>query len=248
MKTKLLLRVTPALLLSLLLTSCDKPAAGIASSDASQTEAASTDDLAELMKLPDSPRMMNLWVYQGSQEIPTDAFEVAPAKVTVKKNSKDLFVVSAVYEATAKTDLYYFCVPTVINDDGKLMSYMVTRLLDPKGTKKVRTFRCQVRYGPMNWGRTPQKVMWNWEKPEKGGDDMKTYDMGGPPDWATAESLKINPDGKSSANPEILILGTPDYHKAVEKHPQLAVSSDQRAKEETENYQRIYEAMPRKAR
>lgn len=248
MKTKLLSQITTALLLSLLLTSCDKPTAGKTSPDESQTEAAPTGDLEELMTLPDSSRMMDLWVYNKSQNIPTEAFDVAPTRVTVKKLSKDLFQVSAAYEATAKTDLYSYSVPTLIFEDGKTVPYMVTRLLDKKGTKKVRTFNFQVRYGPMNWGREPQKIKWNWEKPQEGGDDMTSYDMGGPSRWASAESLKIGPDGKSSAKPEILILDTPDYAKAVEKHPKLAVSGEQRAKEEAEHFQRIYEAMPRQAR
>jgi N6-adenosine-specific RNA methylase IME4 len=244
MKTKLLLLIAPTLLLS----SCDKSAVGQTSKDDPQATATSTGDLEELMKLPDSSRMMNLWVNHKGQEIPTDAFDVEPPKVTVKKLSKDLFEVSAIYEATAKTDLYSFPVPTLIDENGKIMSYMVTRLLDRKGTKKIRTFQCQVRYGPKNWGRNPQKVMWNWEKPMEGGDKMEIYKMGGSREWATAETLNINPDGKSSSNPEILILDTPDYLKAVEKHPKLAVSAEQRAKEEAERFQQIYEAMPRKTR
>ena len=251
MKSKPLSTIASALILSLLLSSCDKSAVGKASPDESRPEVARTGeatsgDLEELMKLPDSQRMMDLWL-NGPQQFPTDVFDVEPAKISVKRVSKDLFEVSGLYQATAKTDLYSFSVPTLVNEDGKTVSYMVTELLDKKGTKKVRTSTCQVRYGPTNYGRTPEKVMWNWENPKKGGDDITSYDMGGPPQWATADRLKITADGKASNRPDILIRGTADYQSAVAKHPQLAVSDEQRRKEESEAFDRLYEAMPRKS-
>lgn len=252
MKSKPLSTIASALILSFLSTSCDKSAVGKASPDESRPEAArigeaTSGDLEELMKLPDSPRMMDLWLNNGPQQFPTDGFDVEPAKISVKRVSKDLFEVSGLYQATAKTDLYSFSVPTLVNEDGKTVSYMVTELLDKKGTKKVRTFTCQVRYGPMNYGRTPEKVIWNWENPKKGGDDITQYDMGGPSRWATADHLKITADGKASTRPDILVRGSADFQTAVAKHPQLAVSDEQRGKEESEAFDRLYEAMPRKS-
>jgi hypothetical protein len=125
---------------------------------------------------------------------------------------------------------------------------MVTKLLDKKGAKKVRYFECQVRYGPMNRGTNPDKIKWNWEKPKESGDDMETYTSSGPYRWATAETLKINPEGTASTKPDILVRGTPDYLKAAEKHPKIAVSDEQRRKEESEHFDRLLEAMPRKSR
>ncbi len=77
---------------------------------------------------------------------------------------------------------------------------------------------------PIHWGRHPEKVEWNWEKPEQTGDNLKIYEPGGAREWATAEDFKINAEGTASANPEILIRGTPDFLKAVEKHPKLATA------------------------
>jgi hypothetical protein len=78
---------------------------------------------------------------------------------------------------------------------------------------------------------------------------MDHYGVGGSSSYfSTAEKFKINPEGTGSADPQILIRGTPDYLKAVEKHPQLAGSAELRRKEESEHFDRLLEAMPRKSR
>jgi hypothetical protein len=240
MKTTLLLIVASGFLLA----ACDKSATSPSSVSSGQPENHATGDFDDLMELADSASMMKAWVYSKTQTFPAEAFDVAPPKITVKRVSKDLFDVRAVYEATAKTDLYSFTVPKLVDEGGKTTAYMVTELLDRKGAKKIQHFDCQVRYGPMNRGRTPDKVKWNWEKPNESGDDMEKYQMG----WATAETLKINPEGTASSKPDILVRGTPDYLKAAEKHPKIAVSDDQRRKEESEHFDRLLEAMPRKSR
>jgi hypothetical protein len=242
------MKATLLLASGFLLTACNKPATSQSSDSSGQPESHAADDFEALTNLPDSTSMMKLWVYSKTQNIPAEAFDVEPPKVTVKRSSKDLFEVRAEYVATAKSDLYALQVPVLVSEDGKTMAYTVTELLDRKGAKKVRVFECQVRYGPMNWGRHPDKIKWNWEKPKESGDNMEVYGMGGPYRWATAETFKINAEGTASSNPEILIRGTPDYFKALEKHPKLATNDEQRRKEESEKFDRILEAMPRKSR
>lgn len=240
MKTTLLLIFA----FGFLLAACNKSATSPSSSSPGQPENLAIGDLDELMELPDSASMMKLWVYSKTQQYPAEAFDVAPPQITVKRVSEDLFEVRAVYEATAKTDLYSFTVPKLVDEGGKTTAYMVTELLDRKGAKKNQYFDCQVRYGPMKRGKNPNKVKWNWEKPNETGDDMEKYQMG----WATAETLKINPEGTASSKPDILVRGTPDYLKTAEKHPKIAVSDEQRRKAESEHFDRLLEAMPRKSR
>ena len=211
----------------LLLTSCNKSATGKSSTSPNQSENHSPSDLDDLMKLPNSAKMMEIWIYPKSPIVSGEAFEVSPPKVTAKRVSKELFEVHAETAVTAKSDLYSLPVPKPVSEGGKIMAYTVTELLLQKGAKKLRCFQCQVRYGPINWGRNPEKVQWNWEKPEQTGDDLKIYEPGGTSEWATAETLKINAEGTASTNREILIRGTPDYFKAVEKHPQLAITGGQ---------------------
>ncbi len=244
MKTTLFLLFTSAWLL----TACNKSGSGTSSSDSGQAGSHTGSDLDELMKLPDAEKKMDLWVYSKTQTISDEAFEIASPQVVVKRINKDLFEVRAVYSATATSDLYSAHIPEPVSAEGKAMSYTVTELLARKGTKKARFFQCQVRYGPMNWGREPEKVQWNWENPKESGDDMKIYELGGPRGWATAEAFGINAEGTASTNPEILIRGTPDYLKTVEKHPQLATIGGQRQQEEAERFDRILEVLPRKSR
>lgn len=245
MKTTLLLIVASGFLLA----ACNKSETSPSSASPGQPENKSADALDELMELADSPSMMKHWVYSKTQQYPADAFDLEPPKVTVKRPSKDLFEVHVEYTATAKTDLYLLPVPELVTEEGKTKQYSVTKLLDRKGTKKVRYFECQVRFGPMNWGRHPDKIKWNWEKPKESGDNMDHYGVGGSSFYfSTAEKFKINPEGTASADPKILIRGTLDYLKAVEKHPQLAVDDEQRRKEESEHFDRLLEAMPRKSR
>ena len=206
----------------LLLTACNKSGTGKSSTSSGQEENHSASDLDELMKLPDSAKMLDLWAYPKTPTLSGEAFEVSSPKVSAKRVSKDLFEVRAETAVTAKSDLYSLSVPLPVLEGGKTMAYTVTERLLRKSEKKLRCFQCQVRYGPMNWGRNPEKVQWNWEKPEQTGDDLKIYEPGGASEWASAETLKINAEGTASSNPEILIRGTPDFLKAVEKHPKLA--------------------------
>ena len=224
MKSTFLLLLTSGLLL----TACNKSATAKSSANSGQPEKHAESDLDELMKLPDSAKMLDLWVYPKTPTLSEGAFELSPPKVSVKRVSKDFFEVCAESVAIAKSDLYALPVPEPVSEEGKTMAYMVTERLLRKGDKKVRGFQCQVRYGPMNWGRHPEKVQWNWEKPAQTGDDLKIYEPGGAREWATAENFKINAEGTASSNPEILIRGTPEFLKAVGKHPQLAITGEQR--------------------
>lgn len=228
MKTTLFLLLTSGLLL----TGCKKSAASKPSAGPAQPEARSSRALDELMEIPDSTRMMKIWVYDQTTDFPESAFEVAPPKVVVKRSSKDLFEVFAEYSATAKSDLYTSPPSQLVVEDDTTVPYKVVELLDKKGTTKVRYFECQVRYGAENSGRNPDKSQWNWEKSKNSGDDIQIYVPGGPQRWNTAEDFKINADGSASGNPEILIRGTPDHQKAVARHSRLARTEADRAQEQ----------------
>ncbi|MEO8615224.1 MAG: hypothetical protein ABI600_08800 [Luteolibacter sp.] len=227
------MKTTLFLLLSsgMFLTACNKSAASKSSAGPGQPEARSTSDLDELMKLPDSARMMETWVYSKSRSIPEEAFEVAPPKVVVKRTSKNLYEVFAQYTATAKSDLYTSPPPQLVVEGGTTVPYTVVELLDRKGSAKVRYFQCQVRYSAASSGMHPDKALWNWELPKDSGDDIEIYQSGGFKEWATAEAFKINSDGTTSSDPQILIRGTPDHQKAVAKHPRLAKSEADRAQD-----------------
>ncbi len=85
----------------------------------------------------------------------------------------------ATYFVTAKSDLYWLSVLELVYGERRTLAYAVTKLLDRKGTGKIQYFHCQVRHEPMNWGRAPQKIEWNWEKPLESGDSIEVYKFGG---------------------------------------------------------------------
>lgn len=230
----------------LVLTACKKPAAE-SSTGSGQPVNQSGGDLAELMKTPDAAKMLESWVYSKRRCFPEESFEIATPKVVVKRVDKDHFEIYAEHNATPKSDLYSVSSPLVITGDDGVITCSVIELRDRKGTKKTRYYQCMVRYGPINSGRNPEKIMWNWENPKETGDDMAIYE--GPSlCWATAEGAKINSEGTASSVPGVFIRDTPDYLKAVEKHPELATAGEQRRKEESEYFDRLLEAMPKKSR
>lgn len=216
----------------LALTACKKAVTAGSSTGSAQPVSQSGGDLAELKKTPDAAKMLESWVYSKRRCFAEEAFEIAAPKVVVKRADNDRFEVYAEYTATAKSDLYSVPLPSLVTEDnGATVPYSVIELLERKGTKKVRYFHCLVRHGPMNSGRNPEKIMWNWEKPEETGDAMQIYEPGGFLAWATAEAYKINSEGTASSNPRVLIRGTPHYQKSVVKHPRLAETDADRAKE-----------------
>ena len=181
--------------------------------------------LEQLMKLPEAKRMMDIWVFNHIGDFPEEVFDLAPPDIVVNKPNKDLFEVTATFSGTIKTDTYRNPVPSVVYDEEKKANkpFIITEKLDSKGTRKQMIQKFQVRYGPMKWGRHPDKVIWNWEKPQTSDKEIEEYKMGGGPyQWRTAEHFKINGEGTASSDPYIAIRGTPDYNAALAKFPSLA--------------------------
>lgn len=180
--------------------------------------------LDELMKLPDAKSNIDNFVFGHIRDFPDEAFELEAPKITVTHPNNDLYEVTAVFTGTIKTNIYINPVPAVVYDEEKMKSFalIVTELLEAKGSKKTLITKAQVRYGPVKGGRNHDKVMWDWVNPKTTGDNMEVYIVGGPPRWASAERYKINSDGTASADPYIVIRGTPDYQAALAKFPSLA--------------------------
>jgi len=180
--------------------------------------------LEEIMKLPEAKRKMDIWVFDHIGDFPEEVFDLVPPEIVVNKPNKDLFEVTATFSGTIKTDTYRNPVPSVVYDEEKKTNkpFIITEKLDSKGTRKQMIQKFQVRYGPMNWGRHPDKVIWNWEKPQTSDKEIEEYKMGGPYQWATAERFKINGDGTASSDPYIAIRGTPGYTAALARFPSLA--------------------------
>lgn len=171
----------------------------------------SADNYAELMELPEAEKMMGVWVNNPDL---LDHLEVEPPRILVEKVSDELFKLRVQYVYTASTDIYAKDSRYV---PGRGQS-SVTELVNRKGDRKVRYFTCDVRHGPMGWGRTPDLVKWNWEKPIESGDDVDIYKGR----VVTAENYGINSEGTASSISEVLIRGTEDYLKAVAEYPEVA--------------------------
>jgi hypothetical protein len=196
--------------------------------------------LEELMKLPDAKKMFDLWVFNHIGDFPEEVFDLATPEIFVNKPNRDLFEVTATFSGTIKTDTYRNPVPSVVYDEEKKANkpFIITEKLDSKGTRKQMIQKFQVRYGPMKWGRHPDKVIWNWEKPQTSDKEIEEYKMGGGPyQWRTAEHFKINAEGTASSDPYIVIRGTPDYDAALARFPNLAkkeAEADARRKRQEE--------------
>jgi hypothetical protein len=194
------------------------------------------------MKLPEAKRMMDIWVFNHIGDFPEEVFDLATPDIFVNKPNKDLFEVVATFSGTIKTDTYRNPVPSVVYDEEKKANkpFIITEKLDSKGTRKQMIRKFQVRYGPMKWGRHPDKVIWNWEKPQTSDKEIEEYKMGGPYQWATAERFKINGDGTASSDPYIAIRGTPGYTAALARFPGLAKEeAEVQAKRKRQEEERI---------
>jgi len=211
-------------------------------------QSVSSDAMEELRKLPDAERQLKSFVNSGADRFPTDVFDMDPPKVEVDRHDGSRFDLRVEHSGTAKASIYSTPPPEFVEVDGKLVGITVVEILVPKGTRKTRKKHVSVIHGPMGWGKEPNRIQWNWKLVEESGDDMERYDARGPRiGWATAEQLKINLEETASSLPEVLIKGTPDYLKAVQKHPKLATTGKQSQKEEGERFDRLLEALPRKS-
>jgi hypothetical protein len=205
--------------------------------------ARATNQLGELMKLPDARKEMDNWVFRHIADFPEEVFDLAPPEIVVSKPNNDLFEVTATFSGTIKTDTYRNPVPSVVYNDEKQANkpFIITEKLDSKGSKRQLIQKFQVRYGPMKWGRQPDKVIWNWgENASLNSKEVEPYNSSGPYQWRTAEHFKINCEGTASSDPYIAIRGTPGYTAALARFPSLAKEeAEVQAKRKRQEEERI---------
>lgn len=178
--------------------------------------------MEEVKKLPEAEKRLAIWVASNADPFPTDVFEMDPQKVQVVKTSKDRFDIHVEDSGVAKTAIYETPPPVSVEDQGQTHHVTVAKLLVPKGTRKTRRSQVSIIHGPMGWGREPSRIEWNWRPAGESGDDMAGYDARGPRiGWATAEQLKVSPDGSSSSNPAVLIRGSAEFNRISSANPGL---------------------------
>jgi len=204
--------------------------------------------LEEFRKLPDAEKKLMSFVDANADPFPTDVFDVEAPKIEVTRIDGSRFDLNVEHRGTTKLAIYSTPPAEIMELDGKSTHVTVAELLVAKGSTKVRKRRTSVVYGPMGWGKDPERIQWNWKQTEESGDDLQKYDARGPRiGWATAEQLKINIEGTSSTLPEVLIKGTPKYLRAVEQNPKLARPGERAQEEEAERFDRLLDALPRKS-
>jgi len=180
------------------------------------------DAMADLKKLPNADKHLEIFVNGNADPFPQDVFEMDPSKLEVEKAGNDRFDLRMEHSGLAKSAIYSTLPAEFVEVEGRTKSVTVVELLVPKGARKTRKSHVSVIHGPMGWGKDPTRIDWNWRSVEEAGDDMSKFDARGPRiGWATAEQLKINSEGTASALTEVLIKGTPDFEKAATANPKL---------------------------
>lgn len=202
----------------LLVSACDKP---------STTENPSSHEgvgnvFEELRKTPNFERHAEIFLSSDSWRFERNTYKSEEPKISVKTLGKGHFRFHVECGYIAQDDIYKI----TMTDGGKSGFAKVLDLVSRKGTRIVTYSDFEVRHGPMNWGRFPDRIEWNWgEKLKKSGVDLFEYreDI-----CSTAESLEINEDGTASALPDYYIRGTADYDRALKQYPEIARSEAER--------------------